>query len=73
MGRKKLHGEEINPEIKRLYVDCNKSLKQISDILSVHPEVIKRRLKSMGIETRNLSDAMKNFFKNKPQVGEVDG
>ena len=64
MGRKKIHGDEINPEIKRLYEECNLSFNQISQKLGVHPEIIKRKLKSMGVITRNLSQAMSNYFKN---------
>lgn len=65
MGRKKLIGDEINPEIKKLYEDCHYSFNQISSKLNIHPETVKRRLKSMGILTRNLSQAMINFHKNK--------
>lgn len=64
MGRPRKHGDEINSEIKRLYVDNSMSLNKISEVLSVHPEVIKRRLKLMGVPIRQLGPAMSNFYKN---------
>ena len=64
MGRRKIYGDDLNPEIKRLYLDFNYSFNQISKELEIHPQVVKRKLKSMGVETRNLSKAMSNYFKN---------
>lgn len=64
MGRRKIYGDDLNPEIKRLYTDLNYSFNQIAKKLNIHPQVVKRKLQSMGIETRNLSIAMSNYFKN---------
>jgi len=64
MGRRKKYGDDINPEILRLYEEEDKSLNQISIDLKIHPEIVKRKLKSMGINVRGRSDAMKNYYKN---------
>ncbi len=62
MGRKKIHTDEINPEVKRLYVEENLSMYAIGKKLGMHPQVIKRKLKSMEIEVRDKSQAMTLFY-----------
>ncbi len=70
MGRRRVHDDSSNSEIKKLYVSMKLSLGQISDIMCMHKQVIKRKLQSMGIEIRNRSDAMKQFYKNRRNLQE---
>ncbi len=65
MVRRREQGDEVNQEIRKLYVDESLSLNKISSLLSIHPQVIKRRLKEMGVEVRTLSKAMTNFYSNR--------
>ncbi len=65
MGRRKIYTDDLNPEIKRLYTEENLSMYAISQETEVHPQVIKRKLISMGIEVRNKSEAMKLFYSKK--------
>ena len=60
MGRRKIYPDSLNPEIRRLYIAGN-SLQRIAQELDMHPEIVKRRLRSMGIPIRNRGEAMKNF------------
>jgi hypothetical protein len=64
-GRKKIYGDELNPEIARLYTEENLSLYAISQKMGVHPEVVKRKLTAMNIPVRNKSNAMKLFYRKK--------
>lgn len=70
MGRYKKHPESLNPDIKRMYVKENKSLREIGKYFSMHQQSVKRRLQSMGIEIRNRSEAMKTLHKNKRSKNE---
>ena len=62
-GRKKIYTDEMNPEIKRLYEEEDMSMYAIGQKLKVHPQVVKRKLISMGVEIRDKSAAMKLFYK----------
>ena len=61
-GRKKIYTDELNPEIKRLYEEELQSMYAISQKLKVHPQVIKRKLISMGVYIRNKSEAMTLYY-----------
>ncbi len=65
MGRRKIYTDDLNPEIKRLYTEENLSMHAISQEMEVHPQVIQRKLISMGIKVRNKSEAMKLFYSKK--------
>lgn len=61
-GRKKIYKDDLNPEIKRLYEEELQSMYAISQKLNVHPQVIKRKLLSMGVHIRNKSEAMILYY-----------
>lgn len=65
MSRRKKYPDTLNPEIKKLYVEEGLSLNKIAQRLEMHPEIVKRRLNKMNIETRNRRNAMINFHKTK--------
>lgn len=64
MGRRQIYGDDLNPKIKQLYEE-GFSLSRIAIKLKCHPEVIKRKLISMGVEIRNQSEAMKQFHEKR--------
>ena len=75
MGRKPIHGDENNEEIKRLYVEEEASLNAIGRQFGMHPQIVKRKLSKMGVETRGKSTAMKLHHqqkKGKVTVGESE-
>ncbi len=69
-GRRKIYTDDLNPEIKKLYVEDSLSMYEISKKMSVHPQVIKRKLIAMGIEVRNKSEAMKLFYSKQKKCGK---
>lgn len=64
-GRKRIYLEELNKDIFDLYVNQFMSLSFISQQLDVPPEIVKRRLKEMGVTIRSKSEAMILFHKKK--------
>lgn len=64
-GRRKVHGDELNPEIVRLYTEEKLSMSAISKKLGIHPQVIKRKLQASGVEVRNKSQAMTLYHSKK--------
>jgi DNA-binding transcriptional MerR regulator len=60
MTRQRKYSDDLNPRIKRLYKD-GFSLSEIACLLDCHPEVVKRRLKTMGVKIRNRSEAMRQY------------
>ncbi len=72
-GRKPIHGDEHDAEIKRLFVEEEWSLNRISRQFTMHPEIVKRKLHKMGVETRNKSEAMTIFHKQRKGMVKVSG
>jgi hypothetical protein len=64
MGRRKIVTDDMNPEIKKLYTN-NDSLSEIGIKLNIHPQIVKRRLQSMGIKIRDKSQAMKIYHEKR--------
>lgn len=71
MGRKPIYGDENNDEIKRLYIEEELSLNAIGRKFGMHPQIVKRKLAKMGISSRDKSNAMKLFHKQKKGKVEV--
>lgn len=65
MPRPKKYDDSYNEKIFELYVNKNMSLSQVSQKLDIHPEIVKRRLQNMGVDTRNRSQAMSNYHEHK--------
>lgn len=69
-GRKKIHTDEVNPEVRRLYEKELLSMYAIGLQLEMHPQVVKRKLISMGIYVRNKSEAMTLFYSKQKKSGK---
>ena len=66
MSNRLKYGDDHNNEILRLYVEEELSLSKIAQKFSMHPEVIKRKLKSMGvIAIRGKKEAMMVFHRQR--------
>jgi hypothetical protein len=63
MRGRKANYSNIDPKISSLYKK-GWSFNRIAKKLKIHPEIVKRRCKAMGIETRNLSQAMSLYHKS---------
>jgi len=64
MRGRKANYSIVDPQIKSLY---NKgwSLSKIGKHLKIHPQIVKRRCGAMGIQVRNISQAMYTHHKNR--------
>lgn len=60
----KYHGEK-DGEIRRMYVEEQKSMKQIGQKLGLHVETVKRRLVKMGVQIRGHRTSMLLFWKER--------
>jgi IS30 family transposase len=71
MGRKQIYGDELNPEMKRLFEEgC--SLREIGRRLAVHHEIVRRRLVNLGVKTRNRTEAMVQFHRRKNEQNKQE-
>lgn len=50
------YGQDLEPMLRKLYVDERKTMQEIGDILGVTAVAIYHRLKKFGIPTRDLHD-----------------
>lgn len=50
------YGQDLEPMLRKLYIDERKTMKQIGDILGVDAAAIHYRLKKFGIPTRDRHD-----------------
>jgi DNA-binding CsgD family transcriptional regulator len=66
MGRHAIHNlEDKSVDIITYYILGHKSLREISRIYSVHPEMVKRLLKRHGCAIRHRTEAMKIWHEQK--------
>ena len=66
MVRPKMYSDDDNERIKRLYTKDRESLSAIARMFNYSsPEIVKRKLESMGVRIRNRSAAMKAIHKKR--------
>lgn len=65
MGRQQVYGDENNEEIKRLFEVEKLSLNAISRQFGMHPQVVKRKLAKMGVNSRDKSQAMRIYHQQR--------
>ena len=72
MGRNAKYTTEHDVEIKNLYEQETMSLSKLGQKFKMPPEVIKRKLKKMGVTLRDRSEAMRLSHKERGNnVSEV--
>lgn len=64
MGRSKKYGDELNPEVLKLYRQ-GLSMSAIGKKMGMPPQVVKRKLQQMGEIIRGTSEAMTLFHAKK--------
>lgn len=63
-------GEELEPLLHRLYVEENKSIREIADIIDVHYHTVNKWLKLIRIDMRLPQEKMLEIIEIKRRLRE---